>query len=481
MPRTNVVNAVDDELAAPVAAPDLTIEVVDGALLPPVPFYLVVDPFNDTQGREYMLCTLAVGTTLTVTRNLAGSDSDIHDAGDIVRITIAAQHIEDIWDGIDGVPPQTFLHDDLTDVTPSQHHPRYVDAEAVDAMGAIGDLNPLHHDRYTDAEALIQAETLDHDHATPIGVHAAIPEVHHSRYTDTEAIAAVGPIPPPQTFLHADLTDVGSLPSAHHAKYLDSEARSAVDDGTYLKRAGDSMAGVLSMNLHQLFGIRTPLVDSDAANKKYVDDNSGGGGDFLPLAGGSMAGNINMTVNNIDNVFKMDFRNSFFDPSGFIESFDTSGRQIFRIGAGSNSGVPNEQFIQITGINDTGTAAIQFRHGGLATATFRIDAIFMEPVADNTSGEVANTVVAAGDGLFQRSTSARKYKSDIQPAPQLADLTLVPVTFHHDGDDKDYIGFIADDMPIEEAIVRHDDEVENYDLRAVVAILAAKVNRMENA
>lgn len=32
------------------------------------------------------------------------------------------------------------------------HHARYADAEAVTAMGAKGDANPLHHDRYTDAE-----------------------------------------------------------------------------------------------------------------------------------------------------------------------------------------------------------------------------------------------------------------------------------------------------------------------------------------
>ena len=267
MPRTNLVNAVDDELAAPVAAPDLTIEVVDGTLLPPVPFYLVVDPFNDTQGREYMLCTLVVGTTLTVTRNLAGTDSDVHDTGDIVRITIAAQHIEDIWDSIEAVPPQTFLHDDLTDVTSSQHHPRYIDQEAIDAVGPhfSGDhadltnvLTDQHHPRYTDAEAIAAVGDPGIGVYLPLagGVMTGIinagsfPLVNllgPTNPTDAANKAYVDSVSVPQTFLHADLTDVGSLPSAHHAKYLDSEAVAAVQAaGVFLPLTGGVLTGPLT-------------------------------------------------------------------------------------------------------------------------------------------------------------------------------------------------------------------------------------------
>lgn len=38
-------------------------------------------------------------------------------------------------------------HSDLTDVTASQHHTKYTNGEAVTAMGAKGDANPLHHDK----------------------------------------------------------------------------------------------------------------------------------------------------------------------------------------------------------------------------------------------------------------------------------------------------------------------------------------------
>ena len=100
-----------------------------------------------------------------------------------------------------------------------------------------------------------------------------------------------------------------------------------------------------------------------------------------------------------------------------------------------------------------------------------------------TTGAVANTFYyRGGAGAFQESTSARRYKSNIEPAPWLADLDLEPVTFHHDGDDIDYIGFIADDVADQDGragIYTDDGEIQNYDIRAVVAILAAKVNRLE--
>lgn len=53
----------------------------------------------------------------------------------------------------------------------------------------------------------------------------------------------------------------------------------------------------------QITGLETPTQPTDAANKQYVDDAvSGGSGDYLPLAGGTMSGAINMGENAITNV-----------------------------------------------------------------------------------------------------------------------------------------------------------------------------------
>ena len=104
------------------------------------------------------------------------------------------------------------------------HHERYTDSEAVAAMGAKADTNPLHHERYTEAEAVAamgtkaDANPLHHNKTTSFGeltdsasdtqipgtiardsevtseitTHAAIPDAHHARYTDTEAVSAMG-------------------------------------------------------------------------------------------------------------------------------------------------------------------------------------------------------------------------------------------------------------------------------------------------
>ena len=101
-------------------------------------------------------------------------------------------------------------------------------------------------------------------------------------------------------------------------------------EGGYVKKAGDTMTGNLSMGLNQIVmdtghivgGNNTllfegyPLIDvdgakismvadpveaMDATNKKYVDDavaNVKPTGDYLPLTGGTMSGDINMGVNN---------------------------------------------------------------------------------------------------------------------------------------------------------------------------------------
>lgn len=101
-------------------------------------------------------------------------------------------------------------------------------------------------------------------------------------------------------------------------------------EGDYVKKAGDTMSGNLTMGLNQIVmdtghivgGNNTllfegyPLIDvdgakismvadpveaMDAANKEYVDNAVAGvkpTGDYLPLTGGTMSGDINMGRNN---------------------------------------------------------------------------------------------------------------------------------------------------------------------------------------
>ena len=116
-------------------------------------------------------------------------------------------------------------------------------------------------------------------------------------------------------------------------EYVDqqvSELQGQID--TKVAKSGDTMTGTLNFNgqtalnpvLESNTGIKvqsssagaagkvtnlaTPSADSDAANKKYVDDGIAQvkqeiegdlGGEYLPLTGGDMTGDINMTGNSV--------------------------------------------------------------------------------------------------------------------------------------------------------------------------------------
>lgn len=101
-------------------------------------------------------------------------------------------------------------------------------------------------------------------------------------------------------------------------------------EGDYVKKAGDTMTGNLTMGLNQIVMdtghivagnntllfeayseidmdnarvsmVGTPVDILDAANKEYVDNAVTGvspAGKYLPLSGGTMSGDINMGVNN---------------------------------------------------------------------------------------------------------------------------------------------------------------------------------------
>ena len=134
----------------------------------------------------------------------------------------------------------------------------------------------------------------------------------------------------------SDITSLTSRVSANETSInnINTEITNIKQDittveGDYVKKAGDTMTGNLTMGLNQIVmdtghivaGNNTLLFEGypeidvdgakismvadpvdvmDATNKKYVDDavaNVNPTGDYLPLTGGTMSGDINMGVN----------------------------------------------------------------------------------------------------------------------------------------------------------------------------------------
>lgn len=143
-----------------------------------------------------------------------------------------------------------------------------------------------------------------------------------------------------------------------------------------------------------------------------------------------------------------------------------------------------------TGMYRHGADEVGIAAGGATMARFKnttTDEIHMQPIYDNaTTGD--DTVGVTVTGLLRRQTSALKYKRNIQPMPSLADIELVPVEYDtiptdaaENGDHHRY-GLIADwiqtQLP-DACTYNAEGEVENFQDRAVLAILAAKINRLE--
>lgn len=133
---------------------------------------------------------------------------------------------------------------------------------------------------------------------------------------------------------------------------------------------------------------------------------------------------------------------------------------------------------------DNGTGNGQFRLSIAGVNEFYLsDTQLVIPNVYSDSLAGSANIAVASNGRIQRVTSARKYKTDEEDASWLADIALRPVSYTSLIDGRSLLGQIADDLAVQDHRlgVYHDGDVEDYDLRAVVAVLAAKVNRLETA
>jgi prefoldin subunit 5 len=90
--------------------------------------------------------------------------------------------------------------------------------------------------------------------------------------------------------IQGDITNIeGDITNINNA--LD-DIKGGTTELPYVKKAGDTMSGTLNMGSNKVSDVATPTDDADAATKKYVDDKVSGAAYKLPIASGSTLGGI---------------------------------------------------------------------------------------------------------------------------------------------------------------------------------------------
>lgn len=176
-----------------------------------------------------------------------------------------------------------------------------------------------------------------------------------------------------------------------------------------------------------------------------------------------------------------------FRSDGNIESGSgTTGAIFIRANIAGSAGFPTYTF---EGDTNTGIYRRAANNLGICTGgsdrLILSDTQFVAPrvYLDSVAGS-ANVIVSS-NGRIRRATSARKYKRDIvYDTAFLADYVLKPVTFTSKQDNILHIGFIAEDFAEQDTRMgvwddEFHDELESFDTNALLAVMAAKINRLE--
>jgi len=164
------------------------------------------------------------------------------------------------------------------------HHTKYTDAEAVDAVEAVGLATPVSTDTvvFSDAGVLkriafsgiTESMLTSIDHAGPIATHAAIAGAHHVKYLDSEAVTAMGVKGDANALNHDKYTDaeVDAIVAthtadvdAHHAKYTDAEAVSALSDSYLACHGFRSTTQTFTNNTWETLDLNAELWDTGVA------------------------------------------------------------------------------------------------------------------------------------------------------------------------------------------------------------------------
>lgn len=188
------------------------------------------------------------------------------------------------------------------------------------------------------------------------------------------------------TDIQGDITNIeGDITNINNA--LD-DIKGGTTELPYVKKAGDTMSGALNMGSNKVSSVGTPTEDADAATKKYVDDKvsgaayqlpvagpntlggvkvgtglnitsdgtlsaTGGGGetgDYLPLAGGTMSGDIVMSEGTAINLGSA-ATGSVYNDNGDVAIKSEAGK-VLAIGSEVRAITPDGSPAKVTNVAD---------------------------------------------------------------------------------------------------------------------------------
>lgn len=188
------------------------------------------------------------------------------------------------------------------------------------------------------------------------------------------------------TDIQGDITNIeGDITNINNA--LD-DIKWGTTELPYVKKAGDTMSGALNMGSNKVSAVATPTADTDAATKKYVDDKvsgaayqlpvagpntlggvkvgsglnitadgtlsatggGGGVGDYLPLAGGTMSGDIVMSEGTAINLGSA-ATGSVYNDNGDVAIKSEAGK-VLAIGSEVRAITPDGSPAKVTNVAD---------------------------------------------------------------------------------------------------------------------------------
>lgn len=180
----------------------------------------------------------------------------------------------------------------------------------------------------------------------------------------------------------------------------------------------------------------TPTQPLQGANKKYVDDSITavlGSGEYLPLRGGTMTGNINMGQNEIQAIKRLNFDNDMgFSSTNSVGVVQTSIKLLR--GLSYNEPTANSDFVQKKYVDDTVAAAvIEAAAGGLTESAANTKYLMLNGGNQPTTEEFdwrGTSLKATRFGIHNSNSEYTESSISFEPVSNSGDLGEISYAPH---------------------------------------------------